>query len=435
MAMVGIRYGSDESVVMAGEVARRLNVGAFKASVDMAERHGAFPIFKLHKEIGHPWIERLLDACGPETREKFVKFGRRNISLTTIAPTGTVSIMTQSTSGVEPVFMPYYTRRRKLSDHEIAQGLSVDFVDQSGDKWHEYPVFHHELRNWLIVQGVQSPEALNTDELRQWTMRSPYWGATAMDQQWEKGVEIQAACQLWISHSISRTANLPNDAPVELVDRIYRAAWASGCKGYTVYRDGSRSGVLVSADQSTVETTIPFNDAPKRPEVLPVDVHHVRYKGEEWTVLVGLLEGEPFEVFAGPVEDLPVPPSVQQAEVRKHARKSRGARYELVWDDGQKNVRDIAKALEAEHNTLTRLTSLSLRHGAKIQFVVEQLQRDESSFLSFSRVLARTLKTYIPEGTKASQAAFSDCSTPELCEPVYSEGCLSCKGCGKSKCG
>jgi len=437
MAMVGIRYGSDESVEMAGEVAKRLNVGAFKASVDMAEQHGAFPIFRLSKELGHPWVERLLDACGPETREKFEKFGRRNISLTTIAPTGTVSIMTQSTSGVEPVFMPYYTRRRKLSDHEIAQGLSVDFVDQSGDKWHEYPVFHHELRNWLIVQGVQNPETLSGEELRQWTMRSPYWGATAMDQQWEKGVEIQAACQLWISHSISRTANLPNDAPVELVDRIYRAAWASGCKGYTVYRDGSRSGVLVSADQSTVENNIPFNDAPKRPEVLPADVHHVRYKGEEWTVLVGLLEGEPFEVFAGPVEDLPVPASIKVAEVRKHPRKNRGARYELVFEtpDGQKNVRDIAKALEAEHNTLTRLTSLSLRHGAKIQFVVEQLQRDESSFLSFSRVLARTLKTYIPDGTAATKAAFSDCSTPDLCEPVYAEGCLSCKGCGKSKCG
>jgi ribonucleotide reductase alpha subunit len=442
MAACGIKYGSEESIAFSEAVARAIAVGSFVSSVRMAKAHGPFPIFNADKERGHVWTERMCAAAKEEGFESdvadFWKFGRRNISLTTVAPTGSVSIMTQSSSGVEPVFMPYYTRRRKLSDTEIEQGVSVDFVDHLGDKWHEYPVFHHGLREWMIAQGVESPQELPISEIKLWVERSPYWGATAMDQQWEKGVELQGAVQKWISHSISRTANIPNDAPVELVDAIYRAAWKARCKGYTVYRDGCRTGVLVSSDQSTIEKSeLPQTDAPKRPEVLPMDVHRVRYGGEEWTVLVGLFEGQPFEVFAGPIEDLPVPTCATNVEVVKHARKTKGARYELRWENGEgsKNVRDIAKVLEAEHNTLTRLTSLSLRHGAKIQYVVEQLNRDESSFLSFSRVLARTLKGYIPEGAAASKAAFSDCDTPDLCEPVYSEGCLSCKGCGKSKCG
>lgn len=442
MAACGIKYGSEESIVFSEAVARAIAVGSFVSSVRMAKAHGPFPIFNADKERGHVWTERMCAAAKEEGFESdvkdFWKFGRRNISLTTVAPTGSVSIMTQSSSGVEPVFMPYYTRRRKLSDTEIEQGVSVDFVDHLGDKWHEYPVFHHGLREWMIAQGVENPQELPISEIKLWVERSPYWGSTAMDQQWEKGVELQGAVQGWISHSISRTANIPNDAPVELVDAIYRAAWKARCKGYTVYRDGCRTGVLVSSDQSTIEKSeLPQTDAPKRPEVLPMDVHRVRYGGEEWTVLVGLFEGQPFEVFAGPVEDLPVPLCATNVEVVKHARKTKGARYELRWENGEgsKNVRDIAKVLEAEHNTLTRLTSLSLRHGAKIQYVVEQLNRDESSFLSFSRVLARTLKGYIPEGAAASKAAFSDCDTPDLCEPVYSEGCLSCKGCGKSKCG
>lgn len=441
IAACGIKYGSEESIDMAEKVARAIAVGSFVSSVRMAKKHGAFPIFKAEKEKGHVWTERMCAAAIEDgfvdDVEDFWLFGRRNISLTTVAPTGTVSIMTQSSSGIEPVFMLYYTRRRKLSDREIAQGISVDFVDHLGDKWHEYPVFHHGFREWLRSQGVEDPESLSMEEIAGWAQKSPYHGATAMDQQWEAGVQLQGAVQKWISHSISRTANIPSDAPVELVDAIYRAAWKARCKGYTVYRDGCRTGVLILNEASTVEDGIRHNDAPKRPETLPVDVHHVRYKGEEWTVLVGLLNDHPFEVFAGPVEDLPVPPSATNVEVVKHPRKTKGARYELRWENGEgsKNVRDIAKVLEAEHNTLTRLASLSLRHGAKIQYVVEQLGRDESSFLSFSRVLSRTLKTYIPEGAAASKAAFSDCDTPDLCEPVYSEGCLSCKGCGKSKCG
>lgn len=440
LAACGVRYGSEEGVRFSESVARHLSTGSFVGSVRLAESYGAFPIFNANKERGHVFIERLVQSAKELGYEReadlFWKVGRRNISMTTVAPTGSLSIETQSTSGIESVFMPFYTRRRKLSDEEISQGLSVDFVDELGDKWHEYPVFHHGLKEWLVTQGVSEPEALPVEEIKEWVARSPYHNATAMDQDWEAGVRLQGAVQKWISHSISRTANLPADAPVELIDRIYREAWKARCKGYTVYRDGSRSGVLVSNEASTVEETIHFNDAPKRPETLPAEVHHVRYKGEEWTVLVGMYEGHPFEVFAGPVEDLPVPSCASDVEVVKHPRKTRGARYELRWTNGEgsKNVRDIAKALEAEHNTLTRLTSLSLRHGAKIQYVVEQLQRDESSFVSFSRVLARTLKKYIPEGAKGS-ATFSDCDTPDLCEPVYLEGCLSCKACGKSKCG
>lgn len=441
MAACGIKYGSEESIQFAEAVARAIAIGSFVSSVRMAKKHGAFPIFSASKEKGHSWVERMCEASSEDGFSSdvadFWTHGRRNISLTTVAPTGSVSIMTQSSSGVEPVFMPYYTRRRKLSDTEIKQGVSVDFVDQLGDKWHEYPVFHHGLREWMIAQGVENPDNLSIDEIKSWVVKSPYHEATAMDQQWEAGVELQGAVQRWISHSISRTANIPSDAPVELVDAIYRAAWKARCKGYTVYRDGCRTGVLISTESSTVEEGIKHTDAPKRPEVLPMKVHNVYYKGEEWTVLVGMYDDKPFEIFAGPSEDLPVAEAAINVEVVKHPRKRKGARYELKWENGNgsKNVRDIAKVLEAEHNTLTRLTSLSLRHGAKIQYVVEQLNRDESSFQSFARVLARTLKNYIPDGTVASAAAFSDCDTPELCEPVYSEGCLTCKGCGKSKCG
>lgn len=441
LAAVGIRYGSDEGIRFSEEITRNIAAASFASSVNMAKTYGPFPIFKAEKEKGHPFVERVLGAMRDLGYEReasdFWQHGRRNISLTTVAPTGSLSILTQSTSGIESVFMPYYTRRRKLSDDEINQGLSVDFIDELGDKWHEYPVFHHGLRDWMLAQGVEDPESLSEDQIAFWVEQSPYHNATAMDQDWEAGVRLQGSVQKWISHSISRTANLPSDAPVELIDKIYREAWRAGCKGYTVYRDGSRSGVLVSNEDSTVEESIPFNDAPKRPESLPVNVHRIRYKGEEWTVLVGMLDEHPFEVFAGPVEDLPVTEKAKEVEIVKHPRKTKGARYELRWinGDGAKNVRDIAKALEAEHNTLTRLTSLSLRHGAKIQYVVEQLQRDESSFLSFSRVLARTLKNYIPDGTKGDRAAFADCETPDLCEPIYMEGCLSCGTCGKSRCG
>lgn len=424
LAMLGLRYGSEGSITMTEKIYRQMAVSAHGSSIQMAEERGAFPIFSYEKEKDHDFLQEIIGQIGPEFEEKWKKFGRRNIALTTTAPTGSVSCLTQTTSGIEPAYLLSYKRRRKLVSNSDS-GVVPDFVDASGDKWQEYTVYHHNFKKWMDITGKTAVED------------SPYHKATSNDIDWMKSVEIQAAAQRWIDHSISKTCNLPNNATKELVSQVYMAAWKSGCKGFTVYRDGCRNGVLVQ-DTKKEEKKKDENAVIKRPKELPCEIHRVNIRGENWLVLVGLNDGNPYEIFCGVAESIEVPKKSKIAFITKNGKKDGVATYNLrvpVGNDDEVVFKDIVNLFaNPTHSAFTRTLSLTLRHQIPINFIVEQLQKGKNDdMFSFSRVLARVLKTYIPDGTKSTgDKVCKNCGSDAL---VYMEGCVTCQACSFSKCG
>jgi ribonucleoside-diphosphate reductase alpha chain len=426
VAMLNVVYGSQTSVDVVESIYRNLAVATELSSTILAEERGTFSIFNYELEKNNPYLNRVADAS-PEFKNRWQQFGRRNISTTTTAPCGSVSLLSQTTSGIEPAFLLSYKRRKKINTNDIT--ATVDFVDALGDKWQEYVVYHHGVKQWMDITGETNIEL------------SPYYGATSNDVDWEMSVKLQAAAQKYISHSISKTCNLPNNATKELVDAVYRLAWKTGCKGITVYRDGSRDGVLVSNDskkdekKQTTPTNFQQHSAPKRPITLPCDIHQVRINGEAWTVLMGLYEGKPYEIFAGLSKYVELPKKIKTGTLVKNGKKDGIVTYNLVVGQGDDAVtlKDIVSLFDNSTNTaFTRTISLSLRHGAPVQYVAEQLLKDKTSDMqSFSRVISRVLKNYIENGAKPSGGQkCPDCGSDKL---MYSEGCISCV-CGWTKC-
>ena len=435
LAMLGITYGSDESVNVVEDIYKTLALSAYRSSCILAKERGAFEVYDFERESSHKFIQRLYEA-DPELEELARAYGRRNIALTTTAPAGSVSVLTQTTSGIEPAFMLHYTRRKKLTGQDAE--ARVDFVDDSGDKWQEYTVYHHNFKKWMNTLSVGEGETMSDEKLVE---MSPYRGATANEINWVSKVKLQAAAQKWVCHAISNTTNLPNDIDVETVKQVYMKGWELGCKGVTVYRDGSRSGVLVSTEESTQDPreadAITVNTAPKRPEELNCDIHQANIKGEAWTILIGLLNGQPYEVIGGLSEYVEIPRRYTTGVIKKRVRKSVPSKYDLAIgqnDDGFV-IKDVVKVFDnPNHSAFTRTLSLALRHGVPVQYLVEQLQKDKDADLfSFSKVIARCLKKYIADGTRASNGVLETCcDSPNV---IYQEGCATCANCGAAKCG
>jgi ribonucleoside-diphosphate reductase alpha chain len=408
VAALGLAYASDESIKVTSDIYKTLKLGCYRSSVDMAKQLGPFPVWDYDLEKDNPFLLRIKDD-DPQLYEDMKKYGRRHIALLTTAPTGTVSLMTQTTSGIEPLFMQSYTRRKKINPND--KNSRVDFVDETGDSWQEFTVYHPTIKKWMGITG-------ETD-----IKKSPWYGNCARDINWENRVKLQAAAQRHIDHAISSTINLPENVSVNEVEKIYKMAWKAGCKGITVYREGSRSGVLL--DKSKTDShAIRKTQAPKRPKTLPAKIHHIRVKGVDYFIIVGLFNGEPYEVFAG--KEFVKIENIESGEIVK---LTRGV-YKLT--SGNKSVLDnIANKLSADEEALTRLTSTALRHGADIGFIVHQLEKIEGDMQSFAKSVARALKKYISDGTKVHGETCETCRGNNI---VRQEGCLICLDCGESKC-
>lgn len=433
IAGLGVKYGSLESIKITEDIYKTLAISAYKSSCVMAGERGTFKVFDRSKEENHPFLQRIFQAS-PEVYELWKQHGRRNISLTTTAPTGTVSTLTQTTGGIEPAIYISYKRRKKISNNDLH--LSVDFVDSMGDKWHEYTVYHHKFLDWMRITG-------KTDE-----KESPYWNATSENVDWMASVKLQAAAQRWICHAISKTCNLPKDVSIDLVKDVYMAAWENGCKGFTIYRAGSRDGVLIKDGNNNDAELIVENHAPKRPKDLQCEIHRINVRGKDddgksvqatYLVLVGLMNDKPYEIFCGLSEHVEVPKKYKKAVITKNGKKNGVATYNLripVGDEDEAIVfKDIVNSFDNPiHGAFTRTLSLALRHGIPLQYIVDQLQKDKHSDMqSFSRVIARVLKQYVADGTQASEKVCDNCGAENSL--VYIEHCLTCKNCENSKCG
>lgn len=425
-AYLGLSYGSDASVELTESIYKALALNSYRSSVTMAKERGPFPIFSHDVEANHPFIRQVMDA-DPELRAMYDKHGRRNIANTTTAPAGSTSIETQTSSGCEPVLFLKARRKRKLTTSD--KMARVDEVDKLGDKWQHYDVYHHGVQMWMDITG-------ETDEAK-----SPYHGSTVEEIDWLKKIDIQAAAQKWICHSISNTTNLPKDVSNETVEKLCWHGWETGCKGVTIYRIGSRDAVIVKErDASGQPLEIVETHAPKRPKELPCDIHRTSVHGENYLVLVGLLNGRPYELFAGLQEHVEVPKKVKSGILIKNGKNKDGiATYNLripLADDDEMVFKDIVNLFDnPNHGALTRTLSLAMRHGAPIQYQVEQLRKDKhSDFFSFSSVIARVFaKNYIQDGTKATiEKSCGQCGSTNL---AYQQGCVTCMGCGNSKCG
>lgn len=423
LAALGIQYGSKESIEMTENIYKQLALGSYTSSILMARDRGKFPICDYKLEKDHIFINNIMLNLDDDIVDIYKKYGRRNIANLTTAPTGTVSIMTQTSSGIEPVYNLSYKRRKKIN---AGENVVPDFIDESGDKWSEYNVYHHKLKQWMAITG-------ETD-----ITKSPYHNSTAYDIDWLASVEIQSRAQKWIDHSISKTCNLPKDVTKEQVSELYIKAWQLGCKGFTIYRQGSRDGVLIEEEENKNESFIEHS-APKRPKELSCDIHQVSIKGEAWTVFVGKYENKPYEIFGGLSKYISIPKKYKQGKLVKSTKKTNGSSaYDIFYGEGEDTtkIHDIVDVFEnPTHGAFTRTISLSLRHGCPVHYLVEQLQKDdkESDMYSFSKVMARVLKHYIEDGIKHSKGCGNpDCKSQDSLE--YKEGCLTCMSCGWSKC-
>ncbi len=439
LAGLNLRYGSDNAIDFAVEVQKTLAIEAYRSSVFLARERGPFPIFDPQREKQNPFINRLKDE--DETLyNDMVKYGRRNIALLTIAPTGTTSLMTQTTSGIEPVFLPVYKRRRKVNPGD--QNVNITFTDEVGDKWEEFNVFHHIFLTWLNINGYSTEEVktFNDEQIDELVAKSPYYKATSNDVDWVSKIKMQGMIQKWVDHSISVTVNLPSDATEEMVARVYQTAWESGCKGCTVYRDGSRDGVLVSNKKGKAKEGEESLFPSKRPDVLECDIIRFKNKHESWIAFVGLYNNLPYEIFTGISEDdvLPIPKLVTKGKIIK-IKDEKGSRYDFQYVDkyGYTNtLGGLSHMFNKEFWNYAKLISGVLRNGMPIPDVVNlvsSLRLDSETINTWKTGVERSLRKYIPDGTKAKEGKkCMSCGSNSL---VYQEGCLICKNCGHSKCG
>ena len=444
IAALGLKYGTPEATAFSVSVHKALALAAYRSSVEMARERGAFEIYDAAREKNNPYINRLREA-DPALIEEMEKTGRRNIACLTIAPTGTTSLMTRTTSGIEPVFMPVYKRRRKVNPSDV--DVRVDYVDESGDSFEEYIVYHPKFLEWMKINGIEPRRNYTQEELDQLVARSPYAGATANDIDWLEKVRMQGAVQKWVDHSISVTINLPADVTEDVVNKLYVEAWRSGCKGCTVYRDGSRSGVLVSLEKKKSEPAVvnaPSEIHPhviKRPIELEADVVRFQNNKEKWIAFVGLMNNEPYEIFTGLADDddgIFCPKSVNHGKIIKamNADGSRRYDFQFVNKRGYKTtIEGLSDKFNPEYWNYAKLISGVLRYGmpiAQVLKLVSGLELDSQSINPWKMGVERALKKYLPNGTQASGQKCPNCGCETL---IYQEGCLICTSCGTSKCG
>jgi ribonucleoside-diphosphate reductase alpha chain len=443
LAAMGLRYGTEEATDFSEKVHRTIAIEAYRSSVCMAKERGAFEIYDAAREANNPFINRLREA-DPELYEEMKKYGRRNIACLTIAPTGTTSLMTQTTSGIEPVFMPVYKRRRKVNPNDA--NVHVDFVDETGDSFEEYTVFHHKFLTWMEANGYDSTRRYTQEEIDDLVAKSPYHKATSNDVDWLMKVKMQGRIQKWVDHSISVTINLPNNVDEDLVNRLYVEAWRSGCKGCTVYRDGSRAGVLITTQKkSDNKSEKECNCKPPqvvevRPRVLEADVVRFQNNKEKWVAFVGLLDGHPYEIFTGLQDDeegILLPKSVTTGRIIKNYDEEGNKRYDFQFENkrGYKmTVEGLSEKFNKEYWNYAKLISGVLRWRMPIDQVlklVDSLQLDSENINTWKNGVARALKKYVQDGTAAAGKC-PNCGHETL---VYQEGCLICKTCGSSRCG
>ncbi|HOO99053.1 MAG TPA: adenosylcobalamin-dependent ribonucleoside-diphosphate reductase [Bacteroidales bacterium] len=431
LAALGLRYGSEEATSFSVDVHKTLALEAYKSSTYLAKERGPFTIYDAEREKDNPFILRLKEA-DPVMYSNMEKFGRRNIALLTIAPTGTTSLMTQTTSGIEPIFSVFYKRRRKVNPND--KDVKVTFRDEVGDSWEEFTVFHHKFVEWLRVKGYDPDEVTHMDdaEIAGIVEKSPYYKATANDVDWIAKVKMQGAIQKWVDHSISVTINLPANVKEELVSELYMTAWKSGCKGATVYRDGSRNGVLITGKPETRA------DRVKRPKILECDVIRFNINEEKWVAFVGLKDNRPYEIFTGIADEeiYPIPKSIVKGQIIKIKNEEGKSRYDFQYTDKygyKKVIGGLSHMFKPEFWNYAKLISGVLRHEMPISDVVnlvQSLKLDSESINNWKNGVERALKKYIPNGTRAKGKC--ECGSENL---VYEEGCLICKDCGNSKCG
>ena len=444
LAAMNLRYGTQEATDFSVEVHKTLALAAYRSSVVMAKERGAFEVYDSEREKNNPFINRIREA-EPELYADMLKYGRRNIACLTIAPTGTTSLMTQTTSGIEPVFMPVYKRRRKVNPTDT--DVHVDFVDESGDSFEEFIVFHHKFLTWMKINGYDTEKRYTQEELDQLVEKSPYYKATANDVDWLMKVRMQGAIQKWVDHSISVTINLPNNVDEQLVNRLYVEAWRSGCKGCTVYRDGSRSGVMIAVEKKDKKKAEekhicePPTVTEVRPKELECDVVRFQNNKEKWVAFVGLLDGYPYEIFTGLQDDeegISLPKSVNKGKIIKKIDENGKKRYDFQFENkrGYKTtVEGLSEKFNPEYWNYAKLISGVLRYRMPIANVIKlvgQLQMDSQSINTWKIGVERALKKYIVDGTEAKGQKCPVCGQETL---VYQEGCLICKNCGSSRCG
>ena len=452
LAAMGLRYGTEEATTFSVDVHRTLALTAYASSVKMAQERGAFAIFDAEREKNNPFLLRIKEA-DPQLYSDIMTYGRRNIACLTIAPTGTTSLMTQTTSGIEPVFMPVYKRRRKVNPNDA--DVHVDFVDEVGDSFEEYIVYHKKFLEWMRVNGIDTEKRYTQEEIDELVARSPYYKATANDVDWLMKVRMQGAIQKWVDHSISVTVNLPNNVDEALVNRLYVEAWRSGCKGCTIYRDGSRSGVMIAVskkDKKKKAAAQPANDkvtalanvlavTETRPRELECDVVRFQNNREKWVAFVGLLDGYPYEIFTGLQDDeegIALPKTITKGRIIKQVNPDGTKRYDFQFENkrGYKTtVEGLSEKFNPEYWNYAKLISGVLRYRMPIDHVIKlvgSLQLNDQSINTWKNGVERALKKYIVDGTAAKGQVCPVCGQETL---VYQEGCLICKNCGASRCG
>jgi len=446
LAALGLRYGTDEATDFSEKVHKAVAIAAYSSSVAMAKERGAFTVYDAKREENNPYIKRLREAA-PQLYDEMMKYGRRNIACLTIAPTGTTSIMTQTTSGIEPVFMLVYTRRRKVNPSD--KNVRVDFVDENSDSWEEYTVFHHKFVTWMEANNYSTTKNYSKEEIDELVAKSPYYKATANDIDWLKKVQMQGRVQKWVDHSISVTINLPSDATEELVGHLYEEAWRCGCKGVTVYRDGSRAGVLIAVEEKKDEKKEEKKENcfcydenhVTRPKELECDVVRFQNAKDKWIAFVGLYNGRPYEIFTGLADDeegILLPKTVNEGRIIKTLDENGTKRYDFQFVNkrGYKTtVEGLSHKFDKEFWNYAKLISGVLRYGMPIDQVIKLvsgLQLDNESINTWKVGVERALKKYIPDGTQIKEQPCPECGQKAL---VYQEGCLTCKNCGYSRCG
>ena len=441
LAALGLRYGTQEATDFAVRVQQTLALAAYRSSVEMARERGAFEVYSAEREAQNPFIQRIREA-DPALYDDMVRYGRRNIACLTIAPTGTTSLMTQTTSGIEPVFMPVYKRRRKVNPND--PDVHVDFTDETGDAFEEYVVFHHKFLTWMRVNGYDPDRRYTQEEIDRLVEASPYYKATAGDVDWLMKVKMQGAIQKWVDHSISVTVNLPENVDEELVNRLYVTAWQSGCKGCTIYREGSRSGVMPSLKKETKQELPPCSPpevVERRPEVLECDVVRFQNNKEKWVAFVGLLDGHPYEIFTGLQDDeegIVLPKTVTHGRIIKKVNADGTKRYDFQFENkrGYKTtVEGLSEKFNKEYWNYAKLISGVLRYRMPLDHVirlVSSLQLESENINTWKNGVERALKKYVTDGTVAKGQKCPNCGHETL---VYQEGCLICKHCGSSRCG